>query len=104
MAANKAVNKVQNGTKTTLFRALHSTEKPSFINYLDETAKTAKPLCVGSIPTRASKSPQQLRATYRSCISAVAVNKQKAQISPLRGPPQEQKIRPPNCPLSVGRR
>jgi hypothetical protein len=50
-----AANKVQNRTKTTRFRALHSTELPSFINMLDKTAKTAKPLCVGSIPTRASK-------------------------------------------------
>jgi len=50
-----AANKAQNGTKTRLFGALHSTKKPSFINWLDETTKTAKPLCVGSIPTRAFK-------------------------------------------------
>jgi hypothetical protein len=56
-----AANKVKNDTKTTQFRVLHSTKKPSFINWLDETAKTAKPLCVGSIPTRASIIPQQLR-------------------------------------------
>jgi hypothetical protein len=52
MAANKAANKVQNGTKITQFGVLHSTKKPRFINWLDETAKTAKPLCAGSIPTR----------------------------------------------------
>jgi hypothetical protein len=50
-----AVNKVQNDTKTTLFGVLHSAEEPSFINWLDETAKTAKPLCVGWIPTIAYK-------------------------------------------------
>jgi hypothetical protein len=49
MASSKlmAVNKVQNGTKITQSGVLHSTKKPSFINWLDETAKTAKPLCVG---------------------------------------------------------
>jgi hypothetical protein len=49
-----AANKVQNDTKTTQFGVGHSTKLTSFINWLDETAKTAKPLCVGSIPPRAS--------------------------------------------------
>src|ERR1700721_3035684 len=42
MAANKAANKVQNGTKIPQFGVLHSTKKTRFINWLDETAKTAK--------------------------------------------------------------
>jgi hypothetical protein len=52
---------------------LHSTKKPSFINWLDETAKTAKPLCVGSIPTRASKffNNLALKGAFR-CFGTVA--------------------------------
>jgi hypothetical protein len=47
-----AANKIQIGTKPARFFGEHSTELTSFINMLDKTAKTAKPLCVGSIPTR----------------------------------------------------
>jgi hypothetical protein len=34
---------------------LHSTELASFFNGLGDGERSAKPLCVGSIPTRASK-------------------------------------------------
>jgi hypothetical protein len=37
-------------------RVFHSTELAGIFNGLGEGQKTAKPLCVGSIPTRASKS------------------------------------------------
>jgi hypothetical protein len=46
---------VKNGTKTSYFGAPVPTEVPCFHNYLAGAQKTAKPLCVGSIPTRASK-------------------------------------------------
>ena len=39
---------------------------PVFVNNLDWTTKTAKPLCVGSIPTRASNFDQQLRPETRA--------------------------------------
>jgi hypothetical protein len=45
---------VKNGTKTGILGAPVPTEVPCFHNHLAGAQKTAKPLCVGSIPTRAS--------------------------------------------------
>jgi len=55
-----AANKVKNSTKTGILGAPVPTEVPCFHSHLAGAQKTAKPLCVGSIPTRASKSSQQL--------------------------------------------
>jgi hypothetical protein len=49
------VNKAKNHGKTRPISVLHSTELASFFNGLGDAARSAKPLCVGSIPTRASK-------------------------------------------------
>jgi hypothetical protein len=46
---------VKKGVKTSHFGAPVPTEVPCFHNHLAGAQKTAKPLCVGSIPTRASK-------------------------------------------------
>src|SRR6266851_7819248 len=43
------------GAKSTRILVVHPTEVPCFLSDLRLTIKTAKPLCVGSIPTRASK-------------------------------------------------
>ena len=67
-----AANKIQNGAKTTRFQVLHSTKKPSFINWLDETAKTAKPLCAGSIPARASNLFDNFQANSSKTVCATA--------------------------------
>jgi len=42
------------GAKNTRFWVYHPTEVPCFIKHLRMAQKTAKPLCVGSIPIRAS--------------------------------------------------
>jgi hypothetical protein len=39
----------------TILRHIVRRKMPIFVNKLNWTDKTAKPLCVGSIPTRASK-------------------------------------------------
>jgi hypothetical protein len=48
------------GDKNHGISSVAPTKLLSFFSMLRVTAKTAKPLCVGSIPTRASKSSQQL--------------------------------------------
>ena len=55
-----AANRVKNGTKTGNLGAPVPTEVPCFHNHLAGAQKTAKPLCVGSIPTRASKFPYKI--------------------------------------------
>ncbi len=45
----------RNPRKNRPIRVLHSTELAGIFKGLGERWKTAKPLCVGSIPTRASK-------------------------------------------------
>jgi hypothetical protein len=51
-------NNEQKGAKTTPFCKRNPTEVPCFVSTLRVTAKTAKPLCAGSIPARASNSPK----------------------------------------------
>jgi hypothetical protein len=48
--------------KNRPIRVLHSAELAGIFKGLGEGWKTAKPLCVGSIPTRASKSPQKFQS------------------------------------------
>jgi hypothetical protein len=55
VVANKVANKVQNRIKNRNFEYFIRRNWRLLINKLDEGRKTAKPLCVGSIPTRASK-------------------------------------------------
>ena len=54
VVAIKVANKVPKGAKTTPFGNQDPTETPCFISGLRVDVKTAKPFCVGSIPTRAS--------------------------------------------------
>jgi hypothetical protein len=56
MVAIKVANKVPKGAKTTPFGNQNPTEMRCFISGLRVDVKTAKPLCAGSIPARASKS------------------------------------------------
>lgn len=55
------VNRGQNRANLGCFWATLPTEMPIFVNNLDWTAKTAKPLSAGSIPARASILPDKLR-------------------------------------------
>ena len=54
VVAIKVANKVPKGAKTTPFGNQNPTEIPCFISGLRVAVKTAKPLCAGSIPARAS--------------------------------------------------
>jgi hypothetical protein len=63
---------VKNGTKTSLFGAPVPTEVPCFHNHLAGAQKTAKPLCVGSIPTRASKISPHKNIFRASLIASIA--------------------------------
>lgn len=51
-------NKVPKGANTTPFGTLNPAELPFFISGLRVDVKTAKPLCAGSIPARASNPPR----------------------------------------------
>jgi hypothetical protein len=44
-------------------------EVPCFLNELRQACKTAKPLCVGSIPTRASKFLKNIKKELRPSFS-----------------------------------
>jgi len=54
VVAIMVANKVPKGAKTTPFGNQNPTEIPCFISGLRVSVKTAKPLCEGSIPARAS--------------------------------------------------
>jgi hypothetical protein len=61
MVAIMVANKVPKGAKTTPFGNRNPTEIACFISGLRVAVKTAKPLCAGSIPARASKSFNNFR-------------------------------------------
>jgi len=65
VVAIMVANKVPKGAKTTPFGNQNPTEIPCFISGLRVTVKTAKPLCAGSIPARASNSFQQFASNLR---------------------------------------
>jgi hypothetical protein len=54
MVAIKVANKLPKGVKTTPFGNPDPAEIPCFVSGLRVAVKTAKPLCGGSIPPRAS--------------------------------------------------
>jgi hypothetical protein len=60
VVAIKVANKLPKGAKTTPFGNPDPAEIPCFVSGLRVAVKTAKPLCVGSIPTRASNINQPL--------------------------------------------
>src|SRR5579859_2910731 len=68
VVAVKVANKVPKGAKTTPFGNQIPTETPCFISGLRVAVKTAKPLCAGSIPARASNS-----SSIKSMFSKVKV-------------------------------
>jgi hypothetical protein len=55
MVAIMVANKVPKGAKTTPFGNPNPAEIACFVSGLRVAVKTAKPLCAGSIPARASK-------------------------------------------------
>jgi hypothetical protein len=56
VVAIMVANKVPKGANTTPFGNQNPTEIPYFISGLRIAVNTAKPLCAGSIPARASNS------------------------------------------------
>ena len=60
VVANMVANKVPKRAKTTPFGNQNPTEIPCFISGLRVSVKTAKPLCAGSIPARASNTLNNL--------------------------------------------